>query len=120
MSLFGNAIRSCTASSHSVSPSGTRNRITNGIPDSTRRAISSGARKSQRRSYLKLSLRAAASWRIASSSAAGQKERVARMPRESERLMHDVLVPVEAEPLESFEDGALALLRAARLVRVLD
>ena len=49
-----------------------------------------------------------------------QEVRIALMARETECLMHDVLVPVETEPLESFEDGALALVGAARLVRVLD
>ena len=131
MSLFGNAIRPCTASSHSVSPSLTRKRTENGIPDATRRAISSGASRSQRRSYLKLSLRAVAACLMASSSACGaeasvrgtsleQEIRIALMTRESERLVDDLLVPVEAEPLESLEDRALALVGAASLVRVLD
>ncbi len=42
------------------------------------------------------------------------------MPLEVRALIHDVLVPVEPEPLEPLEDRARALVGAARLVGVLD
>jgi len=40
--------------------------------------------------------------------------------REIRALVNDFLVPVETEPLETFEDRARAFIRAARLVGVLD
>jgi hypothetical protein len=77
MSLFGKAIRSWTMSFHSVMPSGTRKRRTCGSPAEARRCTSSAGSRSQRRSYLKLSLRDSASRRRSSSSAWVQKQRYA-------------------------------------------
>ena len=45
---------------------------------------------------------------------------VGLMALEVRALMHDLLVPIESEPLEALENGAGALLGAARLVGVLD
>src|SRR3954463_9541298 len=42
------------------------------------------------------------------------------MPLEVGALMHDLLVPMQPQPLESLEDGPRARLRAASLVGVLD
>ena len=51
---------------------------------------------------------------------AQQPRDVALMPLEVRALVDDVLVPIEAEPLEPLEDRAGALVGAARLVGVLD
>ena len=49
-----------------------------------------------------------------------QRRASALMALEIGALVHDLLVPLEAEPLETLEDRARALVGAARLVGVLD
>ena len=112
MSLFGNVIVSWTRSSHAVAPSGTRKRTTNGIAGGDAALDLVGARAIAAAVVLERLARAPRPPRGAPSSSAGvQKQRYA-VPLSSRRcasalmalevraLVDDVLVPVEAEPLE--------------------
>ena len=132
MSLLANVIVPWTRSVHDVSPSGMRKRIANGIPAATRRATSSARERAQRPSYSKRvaarlggfahARRARRACRSIGTraSASSRRARVGLMPREVRALIHDVLVPAEAEPVEALEDRARALVGAARAVGVLD
>ena len=54
------------------------------------------------------------------SAAVEQSLGIGLVTREIGTLVNDAVVPVEAQPLESFEDSPRALVGAARLVSVLD
>ena len=128
MSLFGNVIVPWTRSFHESAPracgSGRRTACRgNSARHFVGRRLAHGGRSERPRARLR-------GFRCSSSSAAcrntgrlcpvEQALRVGTMALEVRALKHDVLVPCEAEPLESFEDGARAFIGAARLVRVFD
>ncbi len=131
MSLFGNVICPCTRSSHSVLPSGTRKRSTNASPIGhavltlvRREAIASAivlervaARLGLGSALLELRRRAEAA---VDGASVEQPLRVRLVSREIRALVRDLLVPGEAEPLESLEDRARAFVGAAGAIGVLD
>ena len=116
---------------HDVAPSGTRKRTVKGTPvgDAARDLLGGepiaaavvlealAARLGGRATLVELRLRAEAA---IGRAVVEQALRVGAVALEVRALVHDLLVPDEAEPLEALEDGARALVGAARLVGVLD